>query len=77
MDVFVLSTEEVIELWLAKQRSRRKSDQEINARYQELIGDETVELLKGQSSTIAGAAKDTKNVASVMRDFKRSGNVVG
>lgn len=77
VDVFVLSNEEVVELWLAKQRSRGKSDEEINARYQELVSDETVELIKAQSTTIVGGAKDTVNVAAVMRDFQRSGNVFG
>lgn len=77
VDVFVLSTEEVVELWLAKQRSRGKSDEKINARYQELVGDETVKLIKAQSSTIVGAARDSKNIAVLMKDFKRSGNVMG
>lgn len=77
VDVFVLSTEEVVELWIAKQRSRGKSDEEINDDYRELVSHETVELIKAQSSTVAGAAKDTKNVAAIMRDFKRSGNISG
>lgn len=77
VDVFVLSAEEVIELWLAKQRSRGQGNEQINARYQELLGNENVELIKSQGINVAGLARDSKNIAVLMRDFKRSGNVLG
>ncbi|MFO7786663.1 MAG: hypothetical protein R6W87_02650 [Halospina sp.] len=75
--VFVLSPEEVVELWLAKHRRNGKSDEEINARFQELVGDETANLVRAQAASVAGLARDGKNFGALMRDFKRSGNVLG
>lgn len=75
--VFVLSPEEVVELWLAKHRRNGKSDEEINARYQELVGDEAANLVRAQAASVAGLARDGKNFGVLMRDFKRSGNVLG
>ena len=77
VDVFVLSSEEVIELWIAKQRKSGKSDDEINRRYGELSGDETFNLVKAHASNVVALARDTASLAILMRDFKRSGNVLG
>ena len=75
--VFVFSPEEVTGLWLAKQRQKGKSDEEINSRYQELVGDDTADLIKAQAAGAVGLARDSKNLGALMLDFKRSGNVLG
>ena len=77
VDVFVLSKEEVVELWYAKERSRGQSEEEISARHNELLSNETISMAKAQSTTIVDATRDSKNIAVLMRDFQRSGNVLG
>lgn len=76
VDIYVLSVEELHQLWIAKQKRKGKSDSEIDALYQTLTG-EHFELTKTHAANVVGLVGDSKNIAALMRDMKRSGNTMG
>lgn len=80
-DIYVLNAHEMAQLWAAEQKSKGRSPQQIEASFLQLTAIPLATMLDqygrefGGSAIAAGA--DTKMLAALAMDMKRSGSIFG
>lgn len=80
-DIYVLNAHEMAQLWAAEQKSKGRSPQQIEASFLQLTAIPLATMLEqygrefGGSAIAAGA--DTKMLAALAMDMKRSGSIFG
>lgn len=76
-DIFVLTHEEFLKLWVAVQSARGKSQAEIKQYLSEVTGLSLAQISLANAATFGSAIKDTPSFLAIYNDFKRSGNIFG
>lgn len=76
-DIFVLTHEEFLKLWVAVQSARGKSQAEIEQYLSEVTGLSLAQISLANAATFGSAIKDTPSFLAIYNDFKRSGNIFG
>jgi hypothetical protein len=77
IDVFVLTHEEFLNLWIAAQAYRGKSQDAIKQRLSEITAMSSAQFSLAHATTYGSAIKDTPSFIALANDFKRSGNILG
>lgn len=80
-DIYVQDSRELVELWVAEQRSKGKSQQQIESSFEEITGGKLAEALeqagRAFGSNIISATKDSKMLVALAGEMKRSGSILG
>lgn len=83
-DVYVLERDDMVAVWIQDQKDQGRSDSDIKARFEELVGEttltllgETFTLIDDHGATLVVATMDAKILSSLGRDMQRSGNIFG
>jgi hypothetical protein len=80
-DIFVQDERELVELWLAEQKSKGSNQQQISAKFEQLIGmpleDYLMQFGKNHGATVVSAAGDMKALTVLAAEMKRSGSILG
>ena len=80
-DIYVQDSREFVELWVAEQRSKGKSQQQIESSFEEITGGKLAEALeqagRAFGSNIISATKDSKMLVALAGEMKRSGSILG
>ena len=80
-DVYVQDCRELVELWVAEQRSKGKSQQQIESSFEQITGSKLSEALeqagRAFGSNMISAASDSKMLVALAGEMKRSGSILG
>ena len=80
-DIFVQDDRELIELWIAEQKSKGTSQLQISAKFEQLVGISLDEYLmqfgKNYGATVVAAGSDVKVLTVLAAEMKRSGSILG
>lgn len=80
-DIFVQDERELVELWIAEQKSKGGNQQQIATKFHQLIGMPLDEYLmqfgKNYGATVVAAGSDAKVLSVLAVEMKRSGSILG
>ena len=80
-DIYVQNSRELIELWVAEQKSKGKSPQQIEAAFEQITGNELTDAIeqagRAFGSNMISAAVDSKMLVALAAEMKRSGSILG
>lgn len=83
-DVYTLERDDLVALWIQTKKDDGQSDAQIKAKFEELVGETTLNLLTDlfqladeYGATVVAASADAKVLAALGRDMQRSGNLLG
>lgn len=83
-DIYVLERDDMVAVWIQEQKDQGRSDSDIKARFEELVGETTLTLMHESflladeyGATLVVATMDAKILSALGRDMLRSGNVLG
>lgn len=80
-DIFVQDDRELIELWVAEQKSKGLSQQQIESKFEQVVGislaESSFQFGKGYGATIVTAGLDVKVLNALALEMKRSGSILG
>tara|TARA_Y100001963_G_C6784063_1_gene451558 strand:+ start:2557 stop:3483 length:927 start_codon:yes stop_codon:yes gene_type:complete len=80
-DIFVQDDRELLELWIAEQKSKGVNQQHIAAKFEQLTGMPLDEYLmqfgKNYGATVVAAGSDAKVLTVLAAEMKRSGSILG
>lgn len=80
-DIFVQNDRELLELWIAEQKSKGVNQQHISAKFEQLVGMPLDEYLmqfgKNYGATVVTAGADVKVLSVLAAEMKRSGSILG
>ncbi|WP_217668989.1 hypothetical protein [Arsukibacterium indicum] len=80
-DIYVQDCRELVELWVAEQRSKGKSQQQIESSFEQITGVKLIEALeqagRAFGSNMISAATDSKMLVALAGEMKRSGSILG
>ncbi|KKO45134.1 hypothetical protein WG68_11945 [Arsukibacterium ikkense] len=80
-DIYVQDSRELVELWVAEQRSKGKSQQQIESSFEEITSGKLAEALeqagRAFGSNMISATKDSKMLVALAGEMKRSGSILG
>lgn len=80
-DIFVQDDRELLELWIAEQKSKGVNQQHIAAKFEQLTGMPLDEYLmqfgKNYGATVVAAGSDAKVLTLLAAEMKRSGSILG
>ncbi|MCC5827292.1 hypothetical protein [Alkalimonas sp.] len=80
-DIYVQNCRELIELWVAEQKSKGKSSQQIEAAFEQIAGNKLTDAIeqagRAFGSNMISAAADSKMLVALAAEMKRSGSILG
>lgn len=80
-DIYVQDCRELVELWIAEQKSKGKSQQQIESLFQQITGSKLADTLENAGrafgSNIISATTDSKMLVALAGEMKRSGSILG
>ncbi|SEA25402.1 hypothetical protein [Alkalimonas amylolytica] len=80
-DIFVQNCREFIELWVAEQKNKGKSPQQIEAAFEQITGNNLADAMeqagRAFGSNMISVAADSKMLVALAAEMKRSGSILG
>lgn len=80
-DIYVQNCREFIELWVAEQKNKGKSPQQIEAAFEQITGNKLTDAMeqagRAFGSNVISVAADSKMLVALAAEMKRSGSILG